>query len=88
MFCNCVAGFCKPFKLQETPSQESSLEAVPGVSNHAVIKSQAVDSEHATNPRPSDEFNSATAATATSSGAAVRGFLEWSSLEDSIVSSF
>jgi len=95
------AGFCKHFKAQEAPLQNSPVQAVSGVSNHAITKPQAVDisyvmmassvyTEDAIISGPSAGFHSATAATATSSGgaAAVPAVSEWLSREDSIVSSF
>ena len=76
--------------MQEAPSQDIPIEAVPGLSNHAITKPQAVDTEDAIKTRPSNAFYSATAVTATSSGAAaaVPAGFDWLSLEDSVVSSF
>jgi len=70
-----------PAKLQ---IKDSLVKAAPTVSDHNI----AVDPQDTIKPRSSDEFHSANAVSATSSGGAAAIFTasEWLSLDDSIVS--
>lgn len=84
------AGVCKQFKVQEAPSQDCPIEAVPGASNLDSARPQAMDAQVFIKTGPSVTFHGATAVTATSSGVAttVPAGIDWLSLENSVVSSF
>lgn len=77
---HCVAQV--PAKLQKI--KDDLVKAAPTVSDHNIT----VDTQDAIEPRSSDDFHSANAVSATSSGGAAAVFTasEWLSLEDAIVS--